>query len=362
MGRWPDPAVINVAPKQFHKTISRLSRNLAPAFPKETSQRGRRAAPSTRNVPQQGMVPASADQRGPSQSFTAFNKTKRAVSLPSGKYAVVNRDNESVGYQFLHASRATQNRPTARKDREFSMLALVSSELADRDRRTLIPLDRGPHRPQAGRPGKCLQPIALRSKDRDQPAEDVFEGLRQRQSLYEWSRKAQAELASAASRPEMSAMSIAHEVNQPLCAIVTNAETCLRRLDQAAPDLDLIRELARRVIADARRASEIVVRASDLANGKAPRYVPLPFNAIIEESIACLRHDFQSRDITVALDLTAKLPPVEGDRTQLQQVVVNLLVNAAQAMATSTAGRSILIRTVLASGDTVHCSIEDDGP
>ena len=157
-------------------------------------------------------------------------------------------------------------------------------------------------------------------------------------------------------------MSIAHEVNQPLGAIVTNAETCLRRLDQAAPDLELIRQLARRVIADARRASEIVVRASDLANGKAPRYVPLPFNAIIEESIACLRHDFQSRDITVVLDLTAKLPPVEGDRTQLQQVVVNLLINAAQAMATSTAGRSILIRTVLACGDNVHCSIEDDGP
>ena len=139
-----------------------------------------------------------------------------------------------------------------------------------------------------------------------------FEGLRQRQLLYERSRKAHAELAYAASCLEMSAMSIAHEVNQPLCAIVINAETCLRRLDHAAPDLELIRELARRVIADARRASEIVVRVSDMAKGKAPRYMPLPFNAIIEEAIACLRHELQSREITVALDLTPDLPPIEG--------------------------------------------------
>jgi signal transduction histidine kinase len=289
-----------------------------------------------------------------------FNNTKRAVSRHSRKYADSNKGSESAMHRFAARMTRSAKIAAAGKTRGLSMLALVSSELADLDRRTLIPLDRGPHRPQPGRAAKCLQPMTLRSKDA--PAEDKFEGLRQRQLLYERSRKAQAELAHAASRPEMSAMSIAHEVNQPLCAIVTNAETCLRRLDQAAPDLELIRELARRVIADARRASEIVVRASDLANGKAPRYVPLPFNAIIEESIACLRHDFQSRDITVALDLTAQLPPVEGDRTQLQQVVVNLLVNAAQAMATSTAGRSILIRTVLASGDTVHCSIEDDGP
>src|ERR1700722_15164237 len=139
------------------------------------------------------------------------------------------------------------------------MLALVSSELADRDRRSLLALDRGAHRPQAARAAKSL--LTLRSQDSEPPAEDAFESLRQRQSLYEKARKTQAELAYAASRLEMSTMSIAHEVNQPLCAIVTNAETCLRRLDQAAPDLELIRELARRVIADARRASEIVVRA-----------------------------------------------------------------------------------------------------
>jgi signal transduction histidine kinase len=242
------------------------------------------------------------------------------------------------------------------------MLALVSSELADRDRRSLLPLDRGAHRVQATRAAKCLQPITLRSPDREPPAEDAFESLRQRQSLYEKARKTQAELAYAASRLEMSTMSIAHEVNQPLCAIVTNAETCLRRLDQAEPDLELIRELARRVITDARRASEIVGRVSDMAKGKSPRYTPLALNAIIDESIAFLGPEFRSRDIAVSLDLTPELPAIEGDRVQLQQVVVNLLVNAAQAMAAATAGGSILIQTGLSPAGTVRCSIEDDGP
>jgi signal transduction histidine kinase len=246
------------------------------------------------------------------------------------------------------------------------MLALVSSELADRDRRPLnISLDRHAHRPQASRSVKCPQPMAFRGLDRDddgdEPAEDAFESLRQRQLLYERSRKTQAELAYAPNSLEMCTMSIAHEVNQPLSAIVTNGETCLRRLDRDEPDLELIRELVRRVIVDARRASEIVVRVSDMAKGKAPRYLPLSLNAIIEESIASLRHEFQSRAIAVSLDLAAGLPAIEGDRVQLQQVVVNLLVNAAQAMATSTAGRNILIRTRRSSSDAVYCSIEDDG-
>lgn len=245
------------------------------------------------------------------------------------------------------------------------MLALVSSELADHDRRPL--LDRYAHRPPTPRSAKGLQPIALRGQDRhdreEQPGQfGAFQSLFQRQLRDERPARAPTEPAYAPDSIEMCTMSIAHEVNQPLSAIVTNGETCLRRLDRDEPDLELIRELVRRVIADARRASEIVVRASDMAKGKAPRYLPLSFNAIIEETIASLRHEFQSREIAVSLDLAAGLPAIEGDRVQLQQVVVNLLVNAAQAMATSTAGRNILIRTRLSSSNAVYCSIEDDGP
>lgn len=244
------------------------------------------------------------------------------------------------------------------------MLALVSSELADRDRRPLnVPLDRYAQRPQASRSAKSPQPITFRNQDsEEQPGHfGASQNLLQRRLPAERSGRTQTEPASTTSRFDLCTMSIAHEVNQPLSAIVTNGETCLRRLDRAEPDLELIRELTRRVIIDARRASEIVIRVSDMAKGKAPRYMPLPFNGIIEESIASLRHEFQSRDIAVSVDLTANLPPIEGDRIQLQQVVVNLLVNAAQAMG-STAGRRILIRTELASPDTVHCCIEDDGP
>src|ERR1700761_4028931 len=92
-----------------------------------------------------------------------------------------------------------QRKDRRRSERQgLSMLALVSSELADRDRRAVISLDRGPQRPQASQAAKCLQPITLRSQDRAEPAGDAFESLRQRQLIHERSRQTQAELAYAA--------------------------------------------------------------------------------------------------------------------------------------------------------------------
>jgi signal transduction histidine kinase len=157
--------------------------------------------------------------------------------------------------------------------------------------------------------------------------------------------------------------SVAHEINQPLAAIVTNGETCLRWLNRAEPDVERARELTERVIADARRASEIVDRVRTMAKGQVFQYTPLPFNQIIEESIVFLRHEFQSRDIAVYLDLTSDLPRIFGDRIQIQQVVVNLAVNAIQAVSGSTRpGGSILVRTAMSASEMVRCSIEDDGP
>jgi C4-dicarboxylate-specific signal transduction histidine kinase len=158
-------------------------------------------------------------------------------------------------------------------------------------------------------------------------------------------------------------VSIAHEVNQPLAAIVTNGETCLRWLDRAGHDVEVIRELTRRVIRDARRASDIVDRVRTMAKRQTPRYTPLPLNEIIEEAMVFLRHEFQSGDIKVSLDLDPDLPAVAGDRTQLQQVIVNLVVNAVQAMTESTtAPHDLLVRTVLSASGDVCCSVEDDGP
>jgi C4-dicarboxylate-specific signal transduction histidine kinase len=155
--------------------------------------------------------------------------------------------------------------------------------------------------------------------------------------------------------------SIAHEVNQPLGAIVTNGETGLRWL--ARPDLDVekVRELLKRVVADARRASDIIDRIRAMAAGQHPRHTRLSLDEIVKESMVFLHHEFQSRGIAVSLELTPQLPQVVGDRTQLQQVIVNLAVNALQAMAPSR-GRSLLIRSLRSDSETVCCMVEDSGP
>jgi PAS domain S-box-containing protein len=175
-------------------------------------------------------------------------------------------------------------------------------------------------------------------------------------------RNTQAELAHMTRVMTMGelAASIAHEVNQPLASIITNGETGLRRLARPEPDLEKVRELTKRVVADARRASEIIDRIRAMATRRAPEPTPLSLADIIEESMVFLRHEFQSRGISVALDLAPELPQIVGDRIQLQQVVVNLAINAVQAMALS-GGRNILIRTMLSAPETVCCDIEDSG-
>jgi C4-dicarboxylate-specific signal transduction histidine kinase len=157
--------------------------------------------------------------------------------------------------------------------------------------------------------------------------------------------------------------SIVHEVNQPLAAIALNGETCLRWLDRPEPNVEKVRELTRRVVEDARRASEIVDRIRAMAERRAPRQTPLCLADVINESMVFLRHEFQSKRISVSLDLASDLPQIVGDRTQLQQVVVNLAVNAAQAMAESEAARRrISVRTMVSKAGTVCCVIEDSGP
>jgi PAS domain S-box-containing protein len=178
-------------------------------------------------------------------------------------------------------------------------------------------------------------------------------------------RDTQAELAHMMRVMTMGelAASIAHEVNQPLASIITNGETGLRRLARSRPDVEIVRELTGRMVADARRAAEIIDRVRAMATRQAPQRGPLSLNDVIRESMDLLRHDFQSRSVSVTLDLASALPHVVGDRTQLQQVIVNLAINAVQAMAQSTGPRrNISIRTMLSDPKTVSCTIEDSGP
>ena len=156
---------------------------------------------------------------------------------------------------------------------------------------------------------------------------------------------------------------IAHEVNQPLAAIVTNGECGLRWLAGPAPDLERLRELIKRVVADARRASKIVGNMRAMATQRAPEPTLLSLEEVIRESIAFLRHELQSNGVSVSFDLAPDLPAVTGDRTQLQQVVMNLIMNAAQAMAQYAVGpKRILIRTALSDLGAVSCIVEDSGP
>jgi C4-dicarboxylate-specific signal transduction histidine kinase len=204
-----------------------------------------------------------------------------------------------------------------------------------------------------------------RNRDSDGSLERIYavQEARQCRPSEQASANTRSELAHLAriASLEVLTASIAHEVNQPLASIITNAETSLRRLARPTPDVEKIRELMQRVVADARRAFEIIDGIRAMADRRAPQQTLLSLNDVIRKSMVFLRQESQSRGIAASLDLAPRLPQVVGDRTQLQQVIVNLAINAVQAMAQS-GGRKILIRTALSDPETVCCNIEDSGP
>jgi PAS domain S-box-containing protein len=177
--------------------------------------------------------------------------------------------------------------------------------------------------------------------------------------------RVQAEFAHAARISMLGELtaSIAHELNQPLAAVKTSGEAALRWLDRSEPNVTKARELMRRIIDDAGRAAAIVARTRAMAVRRSTQATTLSLHGVIEESVIFLRHELQSKGIVLSLDLAQALPRVIGDRTQLQQVVVNLAINAVQAMAQSGAPRrALLIQTALSEGGTVRCTFEDSGP
>lgn len=189
---------------------------------------------------------------------------------------------------------------------------------------------------------------------------DISERVRAQDML----RQVQAEFAHAARVSMLGELtaSIAHEVNQPLAAIATNASAGLRWLDRPEPDVAEVRALTQRIIADAQRAADIISRVRAMAGHKATESMPISINAVIEEAMLFLAHELQGHSVSLNLALAKGLPPVLADRIQLQQVVVNLVVNAVQAMAqTPIDQRRLTLRTSF-DGDRVHVSVEDTGP
>jgi len=175
--------------------------------------------------------------------------------------------------------------------------------------------------------------------------------------------RAETKLRKIADSLSMVTSAIAHEVNQPLAAIVTNGETALRSLPPDQPNIERVRMLTNRVIADARRASDVIERVRSMAGRRAPMYEPMSVDDVINESLDLLQNELQLNGVTVSLEPGPDLPQISADRIRLQQVIVNLVINAVQAMAQlAPENRKISIRTTLSDPETVCCTIEDSGP
>ena len=154
----------------------------------------------------------------------------------------------------------------------------------------------------------------------------------------------------------------AHEINQPLSGIVTNASTCQRMLAAAPPNVDGALETARRTIRDANRASEVITRLRALFSRKETATESVDLNEATREVIALSLSGLQRNQVLVRAELAEHLPLVMGDRVQLQQVILNLLRNAADAVSTiDDRPRELLVRTERAEGNQVQLSVKDAG-
>jgi signal transduction histidine kinase len=156
--------------------------------------------------------------------------------------------------------------------------------------------------------------------------------------------------------------SIAHEVNQPLSGIVTNASVCLRMLTADPPNIDGAREAARRAIRDGNRASEVITRLRSLFSKKRHTDELVDLNELTREAVSLSFNELQRTRVVLMLVLANELPLLIGDRVQLQQVILNLLRNACDAMSdVDDRSRQLLIRTERDEDNRVRLSVKDTG-
>jgi PAS domain S-box-containing protein len=177
-------------------------------------------------------------------------------------------------------------------------------------------------------------------------------------------REAQAELAHVMRVTTLGELtvSIAHEVNQPLAAVVANAEACLSWLDRATPDLDAARRSVEWIINDGNRASEVIRRVRTLANKTDIERVPLDVNDVVREAIALVERELVSRRVSLRTELAPAPIMVLGDRVQLQQVIINLVMNGIEAMYPVTdRPRELVIRSGRDEAHRVFLSVTDCG-
>ena len=213
---------------------------------------------------------------------------------------------------------------------------------------------------------KHLHVVAHATRDQNGRLEYIgaIQDVTERRLSEEALGKVRSELAHVARVTSLGALtaSIAHEVNQPLSGIITNASTCLRMLAADPPNIDGARETARRTIRDGNRASDVITRLRALFSKRDVAAESVDLNDATQEVIALLRSELQGSRMIVRTELADHLSPVAGDRVQIQQVILNLLRNASDAMrGVDDRPRTLLIRTGEDEDDRVRLSVQDAG-
>jgi C4-dicarboxylate-specific signal transduction histidine kinase len=213
---------------------------------------------------------------------------------------------------------------------------------------------------------KYLRTVAHGTRDRDGRPEIIgaIQDVTERRLAEEALSQARSDLAHVTRVTSLGLLtaSIAHEVNQPLSGIITNAGTCLRMLAAEPPNVEGARETAKRTIRDGNRASELITRLRALFSKKESTTEPVDLNEATQEVIALSLSELQRNRVILRPEFADDLPVVTGDRVQLQQVILNLLKNASDAMsAVNDRPRQLQIRTERGTDDQVRLTVQDAG-
>jgi C4-dicarboxylate-specific signal transduction histidine kinase len=211
-----------------------------------------------------------------------------------------------------------------------------------------------------------LHMVAHGTRDAEHRLEYIgaVQDVTQRRRSEEALGKARSELTHMARVTSLGALSasIVHEVSQPLSGIITNASTCLRILAAERPELDGARETVRRTLRDGHRASQVISRLRALFSKSRTLNERVDLNEATREVIALSLAELRRHRVSLQTDLAADVPPVSGDRIQLQQVILNLLLNGADAMSgVDDRPRLLVVRTACDPGDGVRLTVQDEG-
>jgi C4-dicarboxylate-specific signal transduction histidine kinase len=190
--------------------------------------------------------------------------------------------------------------------------------------------------------------------------EDITERKRAEAAWHD-AREALSRATRLTTMGELSA-SIAHEINQPLAAIINNGNASKRFLASSPPDLDEVKDAVDEIVRDARRASEVLSRIRAMLKSTAPARVQVDVNHEIAEVLELTRHELQRHSVSVQTDLHSNLPTIPADRVQLQQVVLNLVMNGIDAMRMVTdRSRILTVRSQLDDRDNIVVNVADSG-